>query len=169
MLKTARYDSLCQWYWEAANQKFLFDTSADWRLLKYQIAQESSFDPEAVSHAGARGLLQIMPGTWGEGFEMDAFNPEKNIARGVDHLGQMWQIFKAEKALERWRFALGAYNAGPGWIIKSQAICKARGRPTDRWDEIVLVIPGLTGENNARETAGYVATIVRNFKEGRDL
>lgn len=168
MKKSARYDSLIQWYWMRAGQKYAFDEVVDWRLVKSQIRQESGFIPDAVSAAGARGLMQIMPETWGSGFEIQAFNPEKSIERGIDHLGRMWSIFKAESGLERWKFALGSYNCGQGWVIKSQVLLKARGLRTDLWDNIVRVLPTLTGADNAAQTTKYVATIMKEFEEGRE-
>lgn len=166
MKKTDRYDSLIQWYWQGAGQKYAFD-AVDWTLAKCQIHAESSFNPNAISTAGARGLMQIMPDTWGPGFEQDAYNPERNIERGIDYLGSMWRIFRAEVGMERWKFALGAYNCGPGWVIKAQVLLKSRGRDTTKWDNIASVLPLLTGEANARQTIDYVAKIIRKYEEGR--
>lgn len=166
MKKTDRYQSLCNYYWQEASQKYAFDVAVDWRLIGNIIDVESDFDPNAVSPAGARGLMQLMPMTWGAGFYEEAFNPERNIAKGIDYLGLLWSMFKAERGRERWRYALGAYNAGPGWIIKAQTICKARGLPADHWDEIVKVLPALTGDGNAKQTIDYVETIMAEYERG---
>ena len=155
-----RYDSLIQWAWENAAHAYQFDQSVDWRLVKCQIRAESGFRPDVVSSQGARGLLQIISGTWGDGFEADAFNPEKNIKKGVDYLGRLWAMFKEEQGMDRWRFSIGGYNCGPGWIIKSQALLKVRGRPTDTWEGIADVLPQLTGVN-AQQTIEYVNKIFR--------
>ena len=158
-----RYDSLIQWAWENAAHAYQFDQSVDWRLVKCQIRAESGFRPEAVSPSGARGVLQIMPGTWGEGFEADAFNPEKNIKKGVDYLGRLWAMFKEEQGVEKWCYALSSFNAGPGNIIKSQAFLKARGKPTTQWRWIKEVLHHFTGNKNAQETTIYVDKIIRDY------
>jgi len=156
-----RYDSLIQWTWMHAAQRWQFDT-ASWGLVKWQIKQESAFNPEAVSPAGARGLLQIMPATWGAGFEADAFNPEKNLAQGVEHLGLCWSIFKAEQGLERWKFALAAYDAGQEHIIRAQALAGQAGQPTDQWTVVATFLPQVTGDR-AAETHDYVRTIMADY------
>lgn len=158
-----RYDSLIAYYFDRTAHRYGFDEGVDWHLVKAQVRQESAFNPEAVSPVGARGLLQIMPGTWGEGFERDAFNAEKNLDRGIGHLGWLWSIFKAEEGLERWKFSLGAYNCGQGHVITAQRRLTERRRPTDQWIEIAQVLPDLTGSANAAQTTTYVRKIMADY------
>ncbi len=84
------------------------------------ILTESSFQSSAVSHVGAKGLMQLMDETsdWialmcGEG-EADIFDPEVNIRRGV------WLLAHHYKEFGGWRETLAAYNAGfgrvKGWL-----------------------------------------------------
>ena len=63
----------------------------DWRLMAAQCYQESTFDPKAVSFAGAKGLMQIMPGTADVlGLPRDKmYDPEQNIAAAAKYLGQL--------------------------------------------------------------------------------
>jgi soluble lytic murein transglycosylase-like protein len=168
MNATDRYDSLIAYLFEQEAARLGFDETVDWHLVKAQVRAESAFDPEAVSPVGARGLLQIMPATWGANFERDAFNPEKNLARGIEHLGFLWGMFKDEQGWERWRFALGAYNCGQGHVIEAQKRLAKVGRPTDSWLEIAQVLPTITGPANAKQTTEYVRAIVSDYLAGKD-
>lgn len=74
---------------------------------------ESANDPGAVSHAGAMGLMQIMPGTWAalrarHGLGDDPHDPRDNILAGTVYLREMWDRYGNVAAM------LAAYNAGPG-------------------------------------------------------
>lgn len=86
----------------------------DLLLLVSQIRQESNFDPNAVSHAGAKGLMQIMPPTWGEWVKRiglknaDPFNPLHSVIVGCLELNRQIDNFG------RIDLALTAYNWGSG-------------------------------------------------------
>jgi len=77
-------------------------------LIKAIIQAESDFDPNAVSDAGACGLMQIMPETARDVGVTDAFNPRDNILGGVRYLNGLLSRFDGNVPL-----ALAAYNAGP--------------------------------------------------------
>lgn len=84
-----------------------------------QVAQESSFNPRAVSKAGAAGLLQLMPGTAAElGLSGDdRFDPDKNLDAGFRYLAQQVKANKGNMHL-----ALAGFNAGPGNVRKYNGI-----------------------------------------------
>lgn len=97
-----------------------FGLSAD--LIAAVIAAESAGDPKAVSSAGAMGLMQLMPGTWGElrarlDLGQDPFDPHDNITAGAAYLRQLLDRYGAPGFL-------AAYNAGPRRYEQSLA-----GRP----------------------------------------
>lgn len=160
-----RYDSLIQYWWQTAEAAHS-TTDADWRLLKCQIKQESDFNPEAVSPVGAKGLMQFMDATWGDD-KRSPFDPEAAIIRGADYLSSLWNEFKAEKGLERWKFALAAYNCGLGNVLKAQALAQKAKAPTDAWGFVGGFLNQVTGPDNSSETLNYVRRIVSDYLASR--
>jgi len=79
-------------------------------LVKAVIAAESAFDPHAVSHKGARGLMQLMPNTAAVLGVEDAFEPTQNVRGGATYLREMLDRFGDVTR------AVAAYNAGPSAV-----------------------------------------------------
>ncbi len=78
-------------------------------LIHSVVSTESAYDPAAVSHAGARGLMQLMPGTAAELGVKDSFDPAQNLLGGSQYLKQL--LDKYDGDLDH---ALAAYNWGQG-------------------------------------------------------
>jgi Transglycosylase SLT domain len=82
-------------------------------LIKAVIRAESGFRVDAVSVAGAQGLMQLMPGTAKDLGVTHPFDIRQNIDGGARYLRQMFDLFDGDA-----RLALSAYNAGPGNVQK---------------------------------------------------
>lgn len=101
--------------------------------------QESQFDPNAESWAGAQGLMQLIPGT-AEQFKLENLkDPEGHIQAGVKYLKWIDDYWKEQipDSLERQKFVLASFNVGLGHIIDAVRLCDKYGGRSKIWDEHV--------------------------------
>lgn len=129
--KISPYDNLFRQYAKEINW--------DWRLLASLAYTESNFDTTAVSWAGAKGLMQLMPRTAKamgvpEGKEQ---NPEESIKGAVKYIELTASTFKSIPQPERNKFILAAYNSGTGHIIDAMALAEKYGANKYVWDDNV--------------------------------
>ena len=146
----------------------------DWRLMAAQCYQESTFDPKAVSFAGAKGLMQIMPGTADLlGLPRDKmYDPEQNIAAAAKYLGQLeGKLSDIHDRVERTNFVLASYNGGIHHIRDAMALAQRDGKNPHRWRDVSEYVLKLAmpkyyndpivkhGYMRGSETVDYVAKI----------
>ncbi len=82
-------------------------------LVRAVMHAESAFDPNAISHVGASGLMQLMPGTAREMYVKDIFDPKENIEGGVRYLRVLANEFEGDMVK-----MVAAYNSGPDAVRK---------------------------------------------------
>lgn len=138
--------------------KRYFGPFFDWRWFKAQAIAESGMDPEARSHMGALGLMQILPTTFDEIQDTRPhFNsiddPRWNIAAGIFYSRMLYEQFAHYPESERMKFTFASYNAGPARVRK--AIREAPGNDKS-WKAVSPHLP--------RETRTYVSRILRIMK-----
>ncbi|MGH9323856.1 MAG: lytic transglycosylase domain-containing protein, partial [Vicinamibacteria bacterium] len=139
-------------YWEYV-ERYSTERGLDPYLVAALIRQESTFNPRVQSHAGARGLMQILPSTGRiiarkERVRYDAkdlYNPEINIRYGTRYLKDVLGSFNG-----RVDYALASYNAGPHRV--------------KRWTGMDMTIPSevFIEEIPFKETRDYVKLVLRN-------
>jgi soluble lytic murein transglycosylase-like protein len=82
-------------------------------LLHAVVMVESAYDPKAISKKGARGLMQLMPGTANRYGVLDSYDPKQNLQGGAQYLKDLLKLFEFDIKL-----ALAAYNAGENAVFK---------------------------------------------------
>lgn len=122
-------------------RKYAGEIGWDWRLLAAQAYTESHFNPKAVSWAGARGLMQIMPGTARQyGLSQARINdPEANISTAVRLIRDLDKALekKIPDPEERKKFILASYNSGHAHVYDAIALARKTGRNPQVWTDNV--------------------------------
>ncbi|MEO8336008.1 MAG: transglycosylase SLT domain-containing protein, partial [bacterium] len=147
--------------------KRYFGIGTDWRWFKAQGMAESDLTPTARSRVGARGIMQLMPSTYGQiQTALPQFgaidNPEWNIAAGILHDRDLWTLWKNElDEPERWRFTFAGYNAGEGTIMRARKTALAARLDNRTWPSIESIAPTVERWRYT-ETLEYVRKIQAN-------
>lgn len=130
--KISHYDDLFK--------KYAKEIDWDWRMLASLAYTESNFDTTAVSWAGAKGLMQLMPATaramgMPPGMEQ---NPEESIKAAVKYIAATNRsLSMIPDKNERLKFILAAYNGGLGHVNDAMALAEKYGKNKFVWDNNV--------------------------------
>lgn len=151
--------------------KRYFGVGYDWRHFKAQGMAESELNPTAKSRVGARGIMQLMPGTFNIIFDprkipRNITDPEFNIAAGIMHDRYLWGRWKRDNVSDddQADFMFASYNAGEGPIIRARKAALLKALDASRWNAIEAVAPNISAWRY-RETLGYVRRIRSNYME----
>lgn len=130
--KVSKYDDLIRQFSDTINW--------DWRLLASLICQESRFEADVTSWAGAYGLMQVLPVT-GERFGIDiTSSPKNNIRAGAKYINWLHSIYdkKVPDEKERLNFILASYNAGPGHVLDAMKLAEKNGMDPRKWEDVEI-------------------------------
>jgi len=162
------YDALVKKY----SKQFEFD----WRLVTAQMYQESHFDPTVKSWVGAQGLMQVMPATAKELKIENVTDPESGIHAGVKLMSRYAKLFNSPtvKEKDRMRFALAAYNCGPGHVYDARRLATDLKLDPNKWFNnvekamLLLSVPqhakkARSGYCRCEEPVKYVSSIQTRY------
>jgi len=174
--KISKYDDLIK--------KYSKNLGWDWRLSASLIYQESQFDPNAKSWAGAKGLMQLLPGTGKQYGAKNLLNPQENLKSGfkyLNYLDDYWKEFISDST-ERIKFVLASYNIGLGHIIDARNLAEKYGADPDVWYDNVEYylkmksnpkyyndIDVQYGYARGKETIKYVKEILERYNHYKQL
>jgi peptidoglycan lytic transglycosylase F len=126
--------------YDEMTQHYSAEYGFDWRLITALMFQESQFNPEANSYAGAQGLMQLIPATADFMGVSDTNNPESSIDAGVRYLDYLRTKFENTLLLEdRIWFTLASYNAGYGRVKRARELTEKMGLDKDQWFDNVEI------------------------------
>ncbi len=129
--------------YDAYFRRYSKDLEWDWKLLASVAYQESRFNPNAKSWAGAVGLMQLMPST-AKKLGTDSLSmrkPEVSVKTAAIYLKRVDNIFNfIEDKNERTKFVLASYNAGVGHIRDAMALAEKNGKSPNRWSDVKVFV-----------------------------
>ncbi len=155
----------------------------DWLLLASMVMQESHFDPNAKSWAGAQGLLQLMPATAAHFGIKNRRDPAQSLKGGTDFLISLEKRWtkNMEDTTDLSAFVMASYNAGPGHVIDARALTIKYGGNKDRWEDVSKYLALLSSKKyytdevvklgycRGAEPVNYVKQINERYQIYKDL
>lgn len=142
-------------------RKYAESIGWDWRLLSAIIFRESRFHPDANSHKGAIGLMQIRSSRYSTD---TLLIPSVNLSVGTTYLKRLQNMFSSAAAdtTECIKFTLAAYNAGEGRILQTIQTAREKGVDATRWDSVRQVISDVPGFKGTQTTI-YVEDVLNTY------
>ncbi len=173
--RISEYDDLIKMYADSLDW--------DWRLLAALIYQESKFNPESESWAGAKGLLQMMPKTAERFGVKDLANAEESLKGGTGVLKLLWDRFDdVQDTTQRIKFTIASYNCGYGHVKDARFLAQQEELDSTLWDDnvekMILKLsypenynkPGIKyGYVRGIESFNYVQQIFNRFEHYEQL
>lgn len=145
----------------------------DWLMLAAMASQESKFNPNSKSWAGAVGLMQIMP-DFSKVEYQDLYIPEVNVREGARIIKEHLKHYSYLDSLNQWAFALATYNSGMGHIADARRLAIDQNKNPNEWEHVsgaLLKLMQRKYYQNARygfargiETVQYVNEILNRYK-----
>ena len=128
-------------YFRQSSRKY----GIDWRILAAQAYQESHWDPKAKSPTGVRGIMMLTRPTAKELGVINRLDPQESIEGGAKYLSRLFKrIPKSVKdPIDRYRFALAAYNIGMGHLYDAIRLGKSLGIDPYHWYTMKKLLPKL--------------------------
>jgi len=141
----------------------------DWRLIVAMMFEESGFDPDARSPAGALGLMQVLPKTAATVGVRNLRHPDSGILAGVRYLDQLRDQFESEiPVTDRTWFAVASYHAGASRVVRARERAAELGLDPDRWfghvERAMLALAEETRSAGRKGMYRHTVTYVREVR-----
>lgn len=173
--KISEYDDIIKQYADSIGW--------DWRLLAAQVYQESRFNANAQSWAGAIGLMQMVPETARRFGASDFFDPAQNIKAATSYLKYLDDLWSktVKDSVERQKFVLASYNVGLGHVIDARELAKKYNKNPKVWDDVAYYLlrkskPEIfrdevvkSGYCRGSEPVNYVIEILNRYNQYKQL
>ena len=108
----------------------------DWLMVAAIVAQETKFNPNSKSWAGAVGLMQVMPQYSQVKNEQLLYDAEINLREGVRIIKEHLQHYSYMDSTNQWAFALATYNAGPGHVADARRLAIDHNKNPNEWENV---------------------------------
>lgn len=146
----------------------------DWLMISSMVAQETKFNPNSKSWAGAVGLMQVLP-RYSEVSNKDMlYDEEVNLREGIRIFKNHLEHYSYMDSTDQWSFALAAYNAGQGHVADARRLVIDQNKDPNEWEnasDALLKLMQRKYYKDARygfcrgiETVRYVEEIKNRYK-----
>lgn len=147
-------------YYDDLFMRYAPTSGMDWKLLAAIAYNESAFNPNATSHMGAMGLMQLMPSTARQYGAINPYDPEQSVRASAKLIANLITHYaNVPDPNERINFMVAAYNAGPGHVDDARRLAEKRGKDKNVWkdnvDEFVLYMSNPEYYNDPVVRHGY--------------
>lgn len=155
--------------------KSLADSAGlDWLMITSMVAQETKFNPNSESWAGAIGLMQVMPRFSEVKNQEQLYDEEINLREGIRIISEHLKHYSYMDSTNQWSFALATYNAGPGHVADARRLAIDHNKNPNEWEnasDALLKLMQRKFYKDARygfcrgiETVRYVREVMNRYK-----